>query len=149
MSYPFHAAGGAGGSATPGAITRIRTEWRLELQIAGMQRTNLLLVGAGTVPVLLEMLSVELLNERILSWHPGEPLTLPSPRHAATFILHEVNQLSAEGQRELLSWLDQASGRIRVISTAEQPLLPMVKSGAFDEALYYRLNIICVDLGAQ
>jgi hypothetical protein len=146
MGYPFHAAGGSGGSATPGVVTRIRQEWRLELQIAGAQRTNLLLVGNGAIQVLLEMLGLELLNERILSWHPGEPLTLPSPRHAASFIIHDVDQLSTDQQSELLEWLDQAAGRVRVISTTSAPLWPRVKNGSFHETLYYRLNVLYVDL---
>jgi hypothetical protein len=149
MGYPFHAAGGAGGAATPGAVTRIRQEWRLELQIAGAQRANLLLVGTGAVPVLLEMLGLELLNERILSWHPGEALTLPSPRHPASFIIHDVDQLTADQQDELLQWLDQAAGRLRVISTTAEPLWTRVKNGSFDETLYYRLNVLYVDLDAR
>jgi hypothetical protein len=107
------------------------------------------MVGAGAIAVLLEMLGLELLNERILSWHPGEPLMLPSPRHAATFIIHDVDQLTPDQQGELLQWLDQAADRWRVISTSAEPLWPRVKTGAFDETLYYRLNVIYVDLAAS
>jgi hypothetical protein len=126
----------------------MRDAWRLELKMAALQRTNLMLAGAGAVPVLLDMLGLELLNERVLSWHPGEPLDLPSHRRVATFILHDVDQLTPADQQALLQWLDLAAGRIRVISTTEEPLWARVTRGEFDEALYYRLNVVYLDLGA-
>ena len=89
--------GGAAGAST---VLQIREEWRLareahkDLQVAGMPRTNLLLVGSQRV----------------------------------------------------LDWFDQTAGRIRVVSTTRTSLWPLLKSGAFNDALYYRLNTVCVDI---
>jgi hypothetical protein len=122
--------------------------WRAEIAMAASVRVNLLLVGIGAVPVLLEMLEGDLQNEAILSWRPGEFLELPSPGRPATFILHDVHELAASDQQELVRWLEQAAGCIRVISTTEEPLWPRVNAGSFDESLYYRLNMVYVDMRA-
>jgi transcriptional regulator of acetoin/glycerol metabolism len=46
----------------------------------------------------------------------------------------------------LFEWLDSTSSGTQVVSTASAPLLPLVEAGAFDDALYYRLNTVYVDL---
>jgi len=141
--------GGAAGAST---VLQIREEWRLareahkDLQVAGMPRTNLLLVGSpGAVRLVMEMLWLEL-REPILTWRPGQPLDLPTPGHASTLVLHDVNDLTADDQQRVLDWLDQTAGRIRVVSTTKTSLWPLLKSGAFNDALYYRLNTVCVDI---
>jgi transcriptional regulator of acetoin/glycerol metabolism len=49
-------------------------------------------------------------------------------------------------QCRLLTWLEMSGGRIQVVSTTTSPLLPLVESGVFHDTLYYRLNVVCVDL---
>ena len=144
-----HHTGGAAGAST---VLQIREEWRLareahkDLQFAGMPGTNLLLVGSpGAVRIVMEMLWLEL-REPILTWRPGQTLDLPTPGRASTLVLHDVNELTADEQRRVLDWLDQTGGRIRVVSTSRTSLWPQLKSGTFDDALYYRLNIVCVDI---
>jgi DNA-binding NtrC family response regulator len=58
-----------------------------------------------------------------------------------------VGKLTPEGQRRLMEWLDCSDRyRIQVIATNSVALWPRVKDGSFTEALYYRLNMIYVDL---
>ena len=135
------------------SVLQIGEEWRVarqahkELQVAGMPRTNLLLVGtAGTIRIVLEMLWQEL-REPILTWRPGQWLELPPPGRASTLVLHDVSELSYDDQHRLLCWLDETAGRIRVVSTTAVPLWPRVKREAFNEVLYYRLNTVCVEAG--
>ena len=144
-----HHTGGAAGAST---VLQIREEWRLareahkDLQVAGMPGTNLLLVGSpGAVRIVMEMLWLEL-REPILTWRPGQTLELPTPGRASTLVLHDVNELTADEQRRMLEWLDQTAGRIRVVSTTRTSLWPLLKSGDFHDALYYRLNTVCVDI---
>jgi hypothetical protein len=144
-----HHAGGAAGVST---VLQIREEWRLareahkDLQVAGMPRTNLLLVGSpGAARIVMEMLWLEL-REPILTWRPGQPLDLPSLGRASTLVLHDVSELTKDEQQQMLQWLDEMGSRIRVVSTTRTSLLPQLKSGAFDDALYYRLNTVCVDI---
>ena len=74
-----------------------------------------------------------------------DPLVLPSPPPSGTLILRDVAALSPDGQRRLMTWLDETHGRTRVIATSAQALWPSVESGAFLDALYYRLNVVCLD----
>jgi Sigma-54 interaction domain len=148
MGYRSNSAAATGGAAKPASLNRIGDDWRSELDLAAAERTNLLLVGTCVVSVLLEMLRLDLHNEAILSWRPGEPLELPTAARAATFIIHDIDQLTASDQQGLLRWLNETAGRVRVISTSHTPLWPRVKSGAFDDGLYYRLNIVYVDVSA-
>ena len=119
---------------------QIREDWRLareahkELQVVGMPRTNLLLVGtAGAIRFILELLWLEL-REPILRWRPGQRLELPSPGREATLVLHDVSELTCDDQHHVLRWLDQTAG----------PLWPRVETGAFNDVLYYRLNTVCL-----
>ncbi|MGH9258119.1 MAG: sigma 54-interacting transcriptional regulator [Vicinamibacterales bacterium] len=130
-------------------------DWRFtrdahrDLQIAGWQRTNLLLLGSpGATRIVLDMLELGL-SEPILTWRPGQPLELPPPGRAATLILHDVDELASSDQHAVLRWLEQAAGQVRVVSTAVQALWPRVQAGAFSEVLYYRLNTVCLSAAAS
>ena len=141
-----------GGAAGVSSVLQIREEWRLareahkDLQVAGMPCTNLLLVGStGATRIVMEMLWLEL-REPILTWRAGQPLDLPTPGRASTLVLHDVNELTQDEQQQVRQWLDQMGSRVRVVSTTKTSLWPQLKSGAFDDALYYRLNTVCVDI---
>jgi hypothetical protein len=129
-------------------------DWRqaraayLSLLLIGMPRVNLLLIGVdGMVWNVLGTLLLDL-QEPVTTWMPGQPLVLPPPAQRGTLILHDLGMMTHEEQLRLLGWLEQASGRTQVVSTAAAPVLPQVRTGDFLETLYYRLNTICVDLAA-
>jgi len=63
-------------------------------------------------------------------------------------ILEDVAALSAEDQRQLLARLDGPGPRAQVISTTEQVLYALVTRGQFDQALYYRLNVMLLRVRA-
>jgi transcriptional regulator of aromatic amino acid metabolism len=46
----------------------------------------------------------------------------------------------------LYNWLDEAAGRTQVVCTTPERLLPRVQAGAFMAALYYRLNVLYVEV---
>jgi hypothetical protein len=142
-----------GGSAS--SVLQSGEDWRLareahkDLETVAARPANLLLTGpAGTIRIVLEMMWLEL-REPILKWRPGQPLELPSPAHAATLVLHDVSELTSDDQQCVLRWLDHAAGGTRVVSTTAVALWPRVKAGAFNDVLYYRLNTVCVDVGAS
>ena len=141
-----------GGAASANSVLQIREDWRLareahkDLQVAGMPRTNMLLAGtSGAIRIVLEMLWLEL-REPILKWRPGQRLDLPSPGRAKTLILHDVDELTFDDQHRVLRWLDETAGQVRVVSTTTTSLWPRVKTGAFSDVLYYRLNTVYVDV---
>jgi transcriptional regulator of acetoin/glycerol metabolism len=60
-------------------------------------------------------------------------------------VLQNVSALSAHDQATIGRWLD--THRTQLISTNPQPLFPLIALGLFDEALYYRLNVMLLGVG--
>lgn len=127
-------------------------DWRLarsahvNLLLSGVPRVNVLLIGInGGVWSHLETLLPDL-DDPVTTWSPGQKLVLPPAQRTGTMILHEVGSLAHADQRRVLDWLELTSGRTQVVSTSSSALLPRVENGMFDDTLYYRLNIVCVDL---
>ena len=127
-------------------------DWRValavhaDLQQMGMPRANLLLVGGDDrLQRLLELLSRDY-REPVEVWTPGDHLALPAVEQVRTLILRNVGVLSLVDQGRLFHWLDDAAGRTQVVSTTPEPLLPRVHSGEFMSALYYRLNVLYVEV---
>jgi sigma-54-interacting transcriptional regulator len=71
---------------------------------------------------------------------PG-PLPL-SQLKSGSLILSDVSGLSRLQQRELCEWLDHQTGTVFLLALSSKPLFDRVQEGAFDEQLYYRLNIV-------
>ena len=65
-----------------------------------------------------------------------------------TLVLLEVARLNGKQQAQLLQWLDQSDPRpqVQIVSTTSRPLFSLVESGAFLADLYYKLNIVRMDL---
>lgn len=61
-----------------------------------------------------------------------------------TLVVRDVHLLDGAQQRGLFEAIGEWQGRVRVIATASAPLYPLVAAQRFDEALYYRLNMLCV-----
>jgi hypothetical protein len=65
-----------------------------------------------------------------------------------TLVLTEIGDLNAEQQLRLLAWMDGAGceGHVQIVSTTSRPILPLMERGAFRAELYYRLNVVRIDL---
>jgi hypothetical protein len=108
--------------------------------------TNLLVVGPDEqTRALVDALRPQL-REPVIVVHAGEPLALAPPGEVGTLILFDVSMLGLSEQRRLLEWQERAEVRTQVISTTSTPLLPLVAAGACLAELYYRLNIVCLEL---
>ena len=57
-----------------------------------------------------------------------------------------METLTRQEQDALYRWLSAVNGRARIVSSASESLFPMVESGAFNDGLYYRLNVVTIDL---
>ena len=88
----------------------------------------------------LQLLRPFLCTPTVWTIAPG-PLEFP-PGETGSVVLRNVSALDRGGQAALLRWLDAPNGRKQVIATAVNPLFPLTTCGLFDEALYYRLNVI-------
>ena len=114
-------------------------EWRVVLTT----RTNVLFIGRRvSAKRVVEALRSQV-SDPIHVWRAGARLVLPPAEQAGTFVLPELGAMAHDDQRHLHDWLRVTSGRTRVISTARQPILPLLEAGTFLETLYYRLNVLC------
>jgi hypothetical protein len=84
------------------------------------------------------------LSMPLVTWIAGADADLPA-LEKGTVVLHDVDRLDISAQHQLLTWLDDRGGRVRVISTAHRDLFDLVTAGEFLDPLYYRLNTIVVD----
>lgn len=73
---------------------------------------------------------------------PGE-LMLPTTK-GGTLLLNDVARLRRDQQVQLFEWSERDGAQI--ISLTELPLYSVVTSGDFLEPLYYRLNIVRLDV---
>jgi transcriptional regulator of aromatic amino acid metabolism len=110
-------------------------------------RRNLLLAGPrSAVDTALAEMTPHLL-EPLRRFDPEHERSAPQPTQG-TLILLEAAALNHEQQMELLEWLDQFAQRehVQVVSTTSRALFSLVERGEFLAALYYRLNVLRVDL---
>ena len=85
------------------------------------------------------------LSETVEWKRPGAPLELPASDVGA-LILQDVSGLGAEEQTQLLMWLAAASRRTQIVSTTAHSLFALVARGLFNEALYYYLNVVMLQV---
>jgi hypothetical protein len=112
-------------------------EWR-------SPRHNVLLEGPeASTRAVLRLLQPHLL-EPVIRRGQGSPLQLPAGDVGA-LILEEVSDLSDDEQTRLLAWIDCRS-QTQIVSTTARPLFARVARGSFDASLYYRLNVIIVEV---
>jgi hypothetical protein len=63
-----------------------------------------------------------------------------------TIVVRNVAALDLREQHRLHRWLDERVGHVRVIATAAAHMYPLVERAEFLESLYYRLNVVCVEI---
>jgi len=118
-----------------------------DLDFAYAYRANLLLIGTEAAVTKLVCSLWATFDEPLMIRRSGDLLRLPpSSEPVGTMIIHGLETLTDYEQRALKDWLVVRDGRTRVISTASTSLLPMVEAGVFNDSLYYRLNVVCIDL---
>jgi len=121
-----------------------------DLDLARSRKANLLVVGTERlVSSLIGSLIADVNSDCMIQCRDGLPPLPRTSSQAGIIVLRDVDALKREEQRRFLDWLDSASKRIQVVSTASEPLLRRVAARAFDATLYYRLNAVYIDLTAE
>jgi hypothetical protein len=110
-------------------------------------RRNFLLAGAPSAVDAMLASMLPHLFEPIRLFAPDTEGPVPLPTEG-TLILMEIGLLNGNQQSELVAWLDQLDRRdpVQIVSTTSRQILPLVESGVFRAELYYRLNVIRIDL---
>lgn len=119
----------------PGPELLSTPEWRTLCT----RRHNALFEGPAHVTESLLLLLQPYLRTPTV-WKCGSmPLELPT-NGCRALVMHNASALGRHEQAALSRWLD-ADGR-QVVAATTQPLFPLIARGLFDEALYYRLNVM-------
>lgn len=114
--------------------------------LANVCRPNVLMVGPdAAVDSTLATLRGVCRLPIATNW-AASSLVLPLSSLTNTLILRDVGSLPPEGQQHLMAWLDDAHGRTQTIATSADALWPRLQTGSFLARLYYRLNMIFLDL---
>jgi len=117
-----------------------------DLDLARLTRANLFLVGDDDVVVPVVTSLWQSLARPIVVRNRGECLQLsPASQPVGTVVVCDVDTLTRHEQRALYDWM-AGHGRTQVVSTASTFLQPLLEAGAFDKGLYYRLNMVTIDL---
>ena len=114
--------------------------------VAPVLLSNVLVVAPDDVITRVLDAAMPSLRQPIFRLAPGESAILPAVGECGTLIIENVGALPLHDQQQLFDWLTATVGRTQIVSTTVSALLPLVETGAFIEALYYRLNIICIDV---
>jgi len=111
-------------------------------------RCNILVTGPDAATEAFVLATLPILRAPVQRISCENGLTLGDA--PATLVLRHVHTLSAAEQQSLLHWLDSTSnGRTQVMSLSSAPLFSLVAAGVFDELLYYRLNLIFLQVTAD
>ncbi len=110
-------------------------------------RRNFMLAGQPSAvdAMLASMLPHFLDPIRLFAPDTDRALLLPDE---GTLILMEIARLKDSQQSELVAWMDEAhrSDDVQIVSTTSRQMMPLVESGEFRAELYYRLNVVRIDL---
>jgi lysophospholipase L1-like esterase len=107
-------------------------------------RVNALLIGSNDV-IDRALRAIQRDGQPCISWTPADGPRLPDVA-AGTLVVRDVASLTADQQQQLLAWIDRRGPRAHVVATSGEPVWPSVERGAFVERLYYRLNVLYIDL---
>jgi hypothetical protein len=116
-----------------------------DLELVRRWRRNTLIVGTPETADALVTSLLPSLETPITSW-PTTVASRPSRDAARTLIIPGLHRLDALEQQQLVEWLDDRWQHVHVISLSDRQIFPLVEQGTFVEALYYRLNLLHLDL---
>ena len=108
-------------------------------------RHNVLLEGPQACTEAVLHLLKPYLDKPVTLKRSGAPLELHTAKRGA-LVMHDIGAFSGLEQDRMLGWLDDPQSRAQVVCTTTEPLFPLVTRGLFNETLYYRLNIILLQL---
>lgn len=122
----------------------LAAELWLEWEIVTTAHHNLLLVGLSDATEAMLGALKRYLRQPLTVWTPTTGVAVPDPREG-TLVLVEVARLDRDQQSQLFRWL-RFHEQVQVVSTTSEPLFSLVENSTFSADLYYRLNIVRMEL---
>jgi hypothetical protein len=112
------------------------------------EQANLLIVGPYAATTFAIAAIRSSLKDPVVTLRPGA-VNLPLADHDGSVVLRDVSGFTLTDQQRVLRWLSQNRRRARIISTVRHSMMAMLHTGMFLETLYYRLNVVYIDLAAD
>ncbi len=100
--------------------------------------------AGSLIPLACSVLGAELIHSTIAALATGSPLG--DEAEYSTLLLGDVDQLPVAVQGELAAAISERNFPLRVIATAERPLLELAGRGAYNEGLAGLLGTITIEL---
>ena len=126
------------------AVLRVSPE---EWQIITTAHPNLLIEGAESLNDATNVALTPFLRAPIHYWEPG--IRFRAPRHhKGSLVLRDIAKLTPDEQIEALDWMDTAMGSGQTVALSPAPIFPLIAAGRFNVNLYYRVNMLRLDLDA-
>jgi hypothetical protein len=119
----------------------LEEEW---LALLGRARPNVLFIGPKASVRIAIARHLSCLHAPLVQWHPRSALE-PASQSKGTLLIWDIDALDVGQQQQLITWLDRHEN-VQLISVAEHPVFPLVLRQEFLDRLYYRLNVVCVEL---
>lgn len=107
--------------------------------------TNLLLIGSSSETGAMLNALEQHFRGPICRVKPKAGVVLPQPTEG-TLIVSGVDGLDSDQQTQLLRWMPQRQSRVQVVCTSRESLFRLVDAGDFLSELYYRLNVVLLDV---
>jgi len=111
---------------------------------------NFLLVGTPSATSEMLVAMRPYLRKPLHEYEASTGTAVPQPSEG-TLVLSEVARLDLKRQTELLRWFTKSNERlqVQVVSTTSEPIFSTVQTGAFLADLYYRLNVVRIELSGS
>ena len=115
--------------------------------ILRVARPNLLILGTDDeTKQTIDAIAPSLVGP-FATWVPSPSTPFPD-QPCRTLVIHDVDRLTFSQQEHLVRVSAARAGDLQIVATSQCPLFAAVERGVFLERLYYRLNVIVLDLTA-
>jgi hypothetical protein len=121
------------------SLLALSDDWRRVLET---KRPNVIVIGPPTKVTPVLTLLARSVAQPMVSCTARNPV-LPETA-VGTLVLHDADRLTRLDQDRVYGWLSCAVDAPQVITTTSVPLFPLVMRNAFSDALFYRLNVVCL-----
>jgi hypothetical protein len=133
-------------AATIPPPTLLSPDLRREWDVITTSHQNVLLLGASATTTRMLHAIEPHLCKPICKCTPKAYAVLPEPSEG-TLVVFDVDGLTLDQQMQMFRWLNQLQTRVQVICTSSEPMFCLVQAGGFLTDLYYRLNVVLIDVG--
>jgi hypothetical protein len=119
----------------------LRRDW----DVISSAHQNLLLVGPTAATRAIVQALAPHFRQPVYCCSPLVDAVLPEPVEG-TLIVSGVDALRRPQQARMFEWLNRAQTQVQVVCTSVEPVFCIVQAGGFLADLYYRLNVVLLDV---